>query len=283
MKDVAYSLMLEKQQERRMEEIAGLLKTNSVEIAVSARGSLTGVTAAGGDTVREILERTSIDGEIKAVHFGGPVGVILPTARLDTKIEDLDGTLYSLEMTVLFQDTCIVDYLQRLLMLCNEESCGRCVLCREGIRQMLALIAPMRSGSARTEDIEVLRQVAEVIADGSYCKFGKGVGMLVLSALRNFQEEFEDHAQRKRCPALVCEKYVTYHIMGNCSGCGECLEACEEEAIAGKKRFIHVISQIDCTRCGECANVCPENAVIRASGIKPRTPPRPVPCGSWKA
>jgi NADH-quinone oxidoreductase subunit F len=117
---------------------------------------------------------------------------------------------------------------------------------------------------------------------GAHCDFGKHVGEFVINALEGHAEEFENHAFRKRCNASVCMKYTSYYILGSCTGCGKCAGVCEEEAIAGKKNFIHVISQTDCVKCGKCEKICTDSAVGRFGGAKPRVPNKPIPCGSLK-
>ena len=281
MKVTNCAIMREERQQASCLAIRESMGQDRITLTVESRGQSVEVAASPSGTVASVLSGVDCGG-LKAVHVGAPLGVLLPADRLDAALNALPGTLYSLSVRLLYADTCVVDYLKKALAQCEEESCGRCVPCREGVRQLRAILDAVTNGKARPNDVELLTDVADGISQSAHCLFGRGMGELVLSALNGFGEEFTAHAIRRTCDALVCGQYVTYHILGACTGCGDCADVCEEDAIAGKPRFIHVIDQNSCTRCGKCLEACPEKVIVRAGSVKPRTPPRPLPCGAWK-
>jgi ferredoxin len=182
-------------------------------------------------------------------------------------------------------ELCTVEVVRSSLSFLKRESCGKCVLCREGTAQLLAILTDVTTGKGKGEDLELLQEICEVMLGGVVCEVGGTAARIVLGAMRQYREEIKAHIRKKRCPALVCKKFITYHILGEkCQGCGLCLEECPEEAIDGGKGMIHVIDQDECTKCGTCMRVCPDEygAVVKAGVVKPRTPDQPIPVGRWR-
>lgn len=247
------------------------------------------VSAAPGKTLREILEEAAIPAEdVKAVHIGYPIGGLFTADVLDQPLNDelleKDSLCAgSLEIHILNKNVCIVDYMLHLTKEIQADSCGRCVYCREGLRQIYRITQDITQGKQLPDDMDLLNTLSDALILGGHCLYGRSVGHLWKTVLRRFGDEFEAHIRRKRCDALVCKKYFTYHILPTqCDGCTECLDVCPNEAIAGKKRYIHVIDSFECDRCGACAEVCPKNAIVKAGAIKPRTPEDPIPVGKWR-
>jgi NADH-quinone oxidoreductase subunit F len=111
------------------------------------------------------------------------------------------------------------------------------------------------------------------------CDIGSATASSVITAFDSFKEEIEGHITKKACKAEVCSKFVTYHILPDkCTGCNECQDACEDDAILGKKKFIHVIDQDECIQCGKCLKACDEEAIVKAGAIKPKGIKKPMPC-----
>ena len=239
------------------------------------------------DTLDKVVEASGFGGKVKLVHVGLPLGVFVKADDLaQTKLgEAVSGHAAwgSTEIRVCGGETCVLNYLQSLLGELRAESCGRCVFCREGIKQVLYALNASVSGKGSAEDVTLMTEVAEAMSEASYCELGRAAGALVLSAVNGFRGEFDDHIKRKRCDAAVCRTYVTYHILGSkCIGCGDCADECDEDAIEGKKGFIYMIDNDECVKCGACMDACEEGAIVMAGAVKPRTPERLTRVGAWK-
>jgi len=180
-------------------------------------------------------------------------------------------------MIVMDEDTCMVDVAKYFLDFLNDESCGKCVPCREGLKQMRAILSGITEGRGSEGDIELLEELSEVAIDASLCALGATAPNPILSTLRYFRDEYEAHINERRCPAYVCKELIAYHIDPvKCQACMICLRKCPADAIIGAKNTIHVIEQEKCTKCGTCFEVCPPRfgAVIKISG---EPIPAPVP------
>jgi NADH-quinone oxidoreductase subunit F len=239
-----------------------------------------------GITLRDIIYKVGggIPGSkrFKAVQTGGPSGGCIPEEQLDMKV-DFDelakagSMMGSGGMIVMDEDTCMVDVARYFLNFLADESCGKCVPCREGIRQMLKIMTNISEGKGREGDIELLEELSGVTRDASLCALGRTAANPVLSTIRYFRDEYEAHIKEKRCPAYVCKELISYYIdPEKCQACMICLRQCPAEAIVGGKNQIHVIDQEKCTKCGTCFEVCPPRfgAVKKISG---EPVPSPIP------
>ncbi len=228
--------------------------------------------------------------DFKAVQTGGPSGGCLPASVLDLPVDyerlSAAGSIMgSGGMIVADSDTCIVDLAKYFLSFTQAESCGECVLCREGTMQMLEILTDITEGRGKPEDMDLLSELGEAIKSGSLCALGGTAPNPVLTTIKYFREEYEAHINEKRCPAKVCKNLISFHILPEkCEGCLICLRNCPVDAIIGGKRMIHVIDQSKCTKCGTCVDVCPPRfkAVVKVSGEQPVTPKEPIPVGSWE-
>jgi len=239
-----------------------------------------------GITLRDIIYKLGGgipgDKKFKAVQTGGPSGGCIPEAQLDMKV-DFDelakagSMMGSGGMIVMDEDTCMVDVARYFLDFLSDESCGKCVPCREGIRQMLKILTNISEGKGKEGDIEILEELSQVTRDASLCALGKTAANPVLSTIRYFRDEYEAHIKEKRCPAYVCKALISYYIdPEKCKACMICLRQCPAGAITGGKNQIHVIDQEKCTKCGTCFEVCPPRfgAAKKISG-EPVPPPIP--------
>jgi len=239
-----------------------------------------------GITLRDIIYKLGGgipgDKKFKAVQTGGPSGGCIPEEQLDMKV-DFDelakagSMMGSGGMIVMDEDTCMVDVARYFLDFLSDESCGKCVPCREGIRQMLKILTNISKGKGKEGDIELLEELSEVTRDASLCALGRTAANPVLSTIRYFRDEYEAHIKEKRCPAYVCKALISYYIdPEKCQACMICLRQCPTGAIAGGKSQIHVIDQEKCTKCGTCFEVCPPRfgAVKKISG---EPVPSPIP------
>jgi NADH-quinone oxidoreductase subunit F len=178
-------------------------------------------------------------------------------------------------MIVMDEDTCMVDVARYFVEFLTDESCGKCLPCREGLRQMHRILTRITQGCGTEDDLVVLQEISELLRETSLCALGKTAPNPFMSTFRYFREEYEAHVREKRCPALSCKKLISYYIEPDkCKACLICLKKCPENAIEGAKKRIHVILQEKCTRCGTCLEVCPTrfSAVKKISG-EPVPPP----------
>lgn len=171
----------------------------------------------------------------------------------------------------------MVDVARYFLDFLTDESCGKCVPCREGMRQMLKILTNITQGKGKEGDIELLEQLAECAKEASLCALGSSSANPLLSTLQYFREEYEAHVRDKKCPARSCKELISFYIdPEKCAGCTLCFRKCPADAIIGDKKLIHVIDQDKCTKCGTCFEVCPSkySAVAKITG-EPVPPPIP--------
>jgi NADH:ubiquinone oxidoreductase subunit F (NADH-binding)/(2Fe-2S) ferredoxin len=214
------------------------------------------------------------DKKFKAIQTGGPSGGCIPSqfAHLPVDFESLieaGSIMGSGGMVVMDEDTCMVDVAKYFLAFTVDESCGKCTPCREGTKRMLEILTDITEGRGREEDIQLLEEISNLIIDSSLCGLGGTAPNPVLTTLRYFLDEYEQHIKYKRCPALVCKELITFYIFPDkCQGCMICLRNCPTKAIKGDKRIVHTIDQTKCIKCGSCIEVCPKkfNAVTKVSG-----------------
>jgi len=239
-----------------------------------------------GMTLREVI--FDIGGGIpegkkfKAVQTGGPSGGCIPQSFLDLPVDFDELTkagsmMGSGGMIVMDEDTCIVDLARYFVNFLAGESCGKCVPCREGLRQMLKILNNICAGKGKEGDIELLEELAEVMRDASLCALGTTAANPVLSTIKYFRDAYQAHIREKRCPAGVCRELITYYILPDrCMACLICARNCPTGAITGGKDLVHVIDQKKCTKCGTCFEVCPPgfDAVAKLSGepVPPSVP-----------
>jgi len=216
--------------------------------------------------------------KFKAVQTGGPSGGCIPEQHLDSPVDfdeltKLGSMMGSGGMIVMDEDTCMVDVAKYFTDFLCDESCGKCVPCREGLRQMRAILSEIAQGKGTEEQLKLLEELAPIVADTALCALGQTAPNPFLTTMRYFRGEYEAHVKEKRCPAFVCKALTSYYIdPEKCQACMICLRNCPVEAISGGKNQIHVLDQTKCTKCGTCYDVCPPRfgAVTRISG-------KPVP------
>ncbi|MFO7448179.1 MAG: NADH-quinone oxidoreductase subunit NuoF [Ignavibacteriaceae bacterium] len=215
--------------------------------------------------------------KFKAVQIGGPSGGCLPESVISTLVDyeslkSVGAMMGSGGFVVMDEDTCMVDVARYFLTFIQSESCGKCVPCREGTKRMLEIIerVPSSYKNNKSKDDQLLRfkgiihlkRLADVIRDTSLCGLGQSAPNPVISGLRYFRHEYEEHLYERKCSAGVCKELLTFSIdNGVCTGCGVCIRKCSAEAIIGEKGQAHYIIDDKCIKCGMCYDSCRFNAI----------------------
>jgi NADH-quinone oxidoreductase subunit F len=237
-----------------------------------ARGGL--IEVRMGITIREIVEQigggVGGDRKFKAVQVGGPSGGCIPASMADTPVdfEALTGAgamMGSGGFVVLDDSDCMVDVARYFLSFTQRESCGKCTFCRIGTKRMLEIIEGLCEGKAEKGALESLEALARGVKAGSLCGLGKTAPNPVLSSLRYFRREFEEHVEG-RCPALKCKALIAYRVTDDCIGCTRCSQRCPADAIEFRPYRKHEIDAAKCIRCDTCRQACPAKAIVRETG-----------------
>jgi NADP-reducing hydrogenase subunit HndC len=207
-------------------------------------------------------------GAFKAVQTGGPSGGCLPYDKRDTPV-DFDSLtkagsmMGSGGMIVMDDRDCVVDIGRYFLRFLEEESCGKCLPCRLGLKAMIEFLDRFAEGKGSMEDIDALESLAQAVQDGALCALGGSAANPVLTTLRYFRDEYEAHIRDQRCPAGVCKALITYSIdPDKCTGCMVCARNCPQNCITGEKKEPHTIDASQCIRCGVCLDGCKFDAIV---------------------
>jgi len=226
-----------------------------------------------GMTVREIVYDVGggIPGgkRFKAVQTGGPSGGCIPESMLDLpvdfqKLNEVGSMMGSGGMIVMDEDTCMVDVARYFVGFLKEESCGKCVPCREGLDNALEILDRITRGEGTPGDIDLLEEIGAWMSSSSLCALGGSAANPVLSTIRHFRDEYEAHVKDRRCPGGICKELITYSIDGEaCDGCHACVKACPEGAITGEKKQVHTLDADKCIKCGACIAACTRGAILR--------------------
>jgi NADH-quinone oxidoreductase subunit F len=167
-------------------------------------------------------------------------------------------------LVVMNQNTCMVKIARYFMQFTQNESCGKCVVCREGTRQMLALLDDIIEGRADQGTLDLLEELAQTVRTGSLCALGKTAPNPVLSTMEHFMDEYKAHVFDKRCPTGNCEALANYRIIPEkCKGCSLCAKKCPVEAISGEIKKPFAIDAEKCIKCGVCVSSCKFDAIVK--------------------
>ncbi len=256
--------------------------TGTKLFAISGKVNITGLVEVPMGTplrtiIYDIAGSTGNERKLKALHLGGPSGRMIPVDYLDTPVgyeslSEAGAVLGSGGLIVMDEDTCIVDMVKYFMDFMQKQSCGKCIPCREGTRRMSEILEnitrkPVDETSHTTlerfKGVMQLESIASVMTDTSLCGLGKTAANPVLSSLKHFREEYEEHIFDRYCRANVCTELRTYYIdIELCTGCSMCAKKCPADAIFGTPRHPYFIVEEKCTGCGLCYDVCKFSAVF---------------------
>lgn len=224
-----------------------------------------------GTTLREIIFEIGggmKDGkDFKAVQIGGPSGGCLIKEHLDLPLDfdsltALGAMIGSGGLVVMDEDACMVEIARFFMNFTQNESCGKCVPCREGTKRMLEILERIVNGQGAENDIDLLEEIADTTSSASLCALGKSAPFPILSTMKFFKEEYIEHVKNKKCPSHVCQGLKKIFIEKElCKACTKCSKVCPVAAIEGKVKVPHVIDQSKCIKCGACLEACPFNAI----------------------
>ncbi len=224
-----------------------------------------------GTTLREIVY--DIGGGIKngkqfkAVQIGGPSGGCLIGTDLDVPLDfdslkKMGAMIGSGGLVIMDEDTCMVEVARFFMNFTQNESCGKCIPCREGTKRMLEILEDIVAGKGTMEQLQILQELGEAITDTALCGLGKSAALPVLSTLRLFRDEYEEHVLEKKCRTGNCQALKTYKIdPEKCKGCSKCARNCPVSAISGEIKHPYTIDVNKCIKCGACESQCPFGAI----------------------
>jgi len=234
------------------------------------------ITTFGATNALALLGAVGADAsELKAVWLSYPTATFVTVDHFEDDLEVAEGTA---TLRTFGANDCMCDALCAIIGELRASTECTCTFGHEGGYQLHTILSDACTKKGKPSDMALIRDLAPVMAAHAICGEGRAMGRVAMQALELFANEIEPHFTKKQCPTCGCAAFKTYHVLvSRCTGCGKCLKACDDGAIMGKAKFVHVINQRKCSQCGECLEVCPAHAIVRAGAKKPKTPPKPIP------
>ena len=239
------------------------------------------VEAKIGTKLSEVIDSNGLEAQ-KPVLVGGVTGIFVPLSDL-AETEVTYSALFD-EVFVTREIDCTADISAKILGVAKEESCTKCVICREGSWHLWSIFEDIIAGKGKKEDLDMVADIGPLIHKGSFCSFGKMMANVATSSVEVNKDELLEHIIKKQCKAGVCAAFnkTTYCIDPTlCTGCGDCEDECDDMAIEGKSKFIYMIDQDMCTGCGKCVDSCDEDAIVVNDG-KIKLPKKLTKVGKFK-
>lgn len=251
--------------------------TPGAYVSVAAEGGYGDLQKVSYGT--RLSDVVSLEGA-KAVEIGSHL--YTPTAAAELVIDENlklgDGVI-----TVLDEKKCLMQECEARLLESRKTGCGKCTFCREGLNQLYGHITDITSGKGKKEALDMVKEIGEAMTFSCGCSVGTIGADFVLDAMDGFMGEFDAHIKKRNCPAGVCTCFMTIYIDPQlCEGCEECADVCPADCIEGKSGYIHMIDEFECTKCGKCIEACENEAVIQTTGRVPKLPNRLTKCGKFK-
>ncbi len=227
-----------------------------------------------GTTLKEVIfdigGGIKDDKKFKAVQIGGPSGGCLTEEHLDLPLDfdslkKVGAMIGSGGLVVMDEDTCMVEVARFFMNFTQNESCGKCVPCREGTKRMLEILEKIVNGKGSKEDLNMLEELADTISSTALCGLGKSAASPVVSTLKYFRDEYLEHVVDKKCKTHTCKALASIVIeKEKCKGCSKCARICPVQAIEGKIKEPYTVNQTKCIKCGACLESCPFAAIKEA-------------------
>lgn len=222
----------------------------------------------------DLIDKTGIKGILCGNQF-------INVNELDMTLEQANpcnGVIKTIK-----EEDCIIQEVTNELLSYRKQSCGKCVFCREGLIQLEAIQKDIIEGKAKAQSLSLAKEIGEAMLFSSVCSLGCESSKVILSAMEQFYDEYEEHSKKKKCRAEKCMAFISIYIDPLlCSGCEECQVICPQNCIEGKTGYIHMIDEFDCIKCGKCIAVCEDEAIIQTTGRIPKLPNRLIKVGKFK-
>lgn len=187
------------------------------------------------------------------------------------------------DVTALTASDCVVTEVQKTLLSCRGQSCGKCVFCREGLLQLEAMQKDMTVGKGTLGEIDMTKEIGEAMCFSTPCSMGQNAARIALTAVDAFRGEYEEHIKKHKCSADVCTAFRKFYVDPKaCTGCTKCMSACPVDAIDGAEGYIHIVFDNGCTKCGKCVSACPEGAIHKTLDRVPKLPSKMMRVGRFR-